>query len=268
MRSRRPRFLALMAASLIVAVLGSYVIYVRAAGSEGLARGFLGLPWPFRAEVQLTATPTKTPAAIVSPTPTRTSLRQLPTLTPAATPTTGLGRVEERQRAAVSPTPSSTPLPPLSAELVQLAEQRGIDPSGRFVVVDQNQQQMYVVQDGTQVRALPISSGNPDDYFLTPAWSGMIGEYWGSFNAGGVWADDAWYLFELSGGGTILIHSAPYVLQAGVKVYQELDALGLYPASRGCIRLRPEDARWFTEWQPQGVPIIITPWNGGTAQQG
>jgi lipoprotein-anchoring transpeptidase ErfK/SrfK len=45
----------------------------------------------------------------------------------------------------------------------------------------------------------------------------------------------------------------------GAKVYEDLEAIGSYPASHGCIRLRPEDARWFTEWRPQGVPLVILP---------
>jgi len=40
---------------------------------------------------------------------------------------------------------------------------------------------------------------------------------------------------------------------------EDMDALGNFPASRGCIRLSPEDAQWFTEWQPRGVPLVILP---------
>jgi len=87
-----------------------------------------------------------------------------------------------------------------------------------------------------------------------------VGEYWGTFNSFGVYADEGWYLFEDA--GTILIHGAPYRVVNGEKVYEDMGALGAYPASRGCIRLTPEDARWFTEWQPHGVPIVILPKDG------
>jgi lipoprotein-anchoring transpeptidase ErfK/SrfK len=56
-----------------------------------------------------------------------------------------------------------------------------------------------------------------------------------------------------------LIHSAPYRLVDGKKVYEDLDALGNYPASHGCIRLAPEDAAWFTAWKPQGAPLVVLP---------
>jgi hypothetical protein len=54
----------------------------------------------------------------------------------------------------------------------------------------------------------------------------------------------------------------------GAKEYQGLDELGLFPASRGCIRLDPQDASWFTTWGPSGVSIVILPWDGGTGRAG
>jgi len=149
---------------------------------------------------------------------------------------------------------------------VDVARQYGLDPDGRFVIVDQNRQEMYVV-DQHVVRTLPISSGDPDKGFYTPAWQGVIGDYWGTFHAWGVWADDAWFLFRAPG-GSILIHGAPYTVHDGVKQFQGLAEVGSVPASRGCIRLRPEDAAWFTAWRPKGVPIVILPYDGGTAREG
>jgi len=255
---KRVFWLALLAVLVASAAVGFYV----QASSSGLPGGLFGWRWPWRAEVRLTATPTKTPAAPPMATATSTALLPLPTVTSSATPT-------ERPPVSARPTvppPTSTPRPPLAEKLVRLAREHGFDPAGRFVVVDQNLQRLHVVEDGVEARTLPVSTGDPDNHFHTPAWSGVIGEFWGSFSAHGVWADNAWYLFDQ--GGTFLIHSAPYVLQDGVKVYQQLDAVGLYPASRGCIRLLPEDAQWFTDWQPQGVPIIILHWDGGSSRQG
>ena len=107
-------------------------------------------------------------------------------------------------------------------------------------------------------RELLISTGDEDQGYLTPAWYGLVGKEWGTFHAFGTYADDGWYLYD-DPTGSILIHSAPYELIDGKKVYEDLDALGNYPASHGCIRLTPDDARWFTAWKPQGVPLVILP---------
>jgi lipoprotein-anchoring transpeptidase ErfK/SrfK len=153
---------------------------------------------------------------------------------------------------------------PLPAELAAIAARYGIDQSRRFVVVDQNAQQMIVWDPaagphmaGRTLRRLPVSTGDESAGYRTPAWYGLIGAYWGTFNAAGAYADEGWYLHDDNGAN--LIHSAPYKLVNGAKVYEDLEAIGSYPASHGCIRLRPEDARWFTEWRPQGVPLVILP---------
>jgi lipoprotein-anchoring transpeptidase ErfK/SrfK len=102
-----------------------------------------------------------------------------------------------------------------------------------------------------------VSTGDEARGYRTPPWYGLIGEYAGTFQSFGVYADEGWYLFE--DGGKILIHGAPYKLIDGQKVYEDMDALGVYPASHGCIRLAPEDAVWLTAWDPQGVPLVILP---------
>ncbi len=192
--------------------------------------GFPGEPWmqPPR------PTPTPWPTPTLLPSPTRPSARPMPD--------------------PVTPTPVPTP----DARLRALVEENGFDPNGRFIVVDQDRQRMLVAEGGVIVADLPISSGDPDQGYRTPAWVGRVGEYWGTFSANGVSADHGWFLFRHE--GNILIHGAPYVIENGVKRYKEMYALGTFPASRGCIRLRPEDAEWFTQWGPYGVPIIILPW--------
>jgi lipoprotein-anchoring transpeptidase ErfK/SrfK len=148
-----------------------------------------------------------------------------------------------------------------------VARSHGIDPVGTYVVVNQNTQRLTVVEGGIVLRAMAISSGDPDRGWYTPSWSGQIGEFWGTFSANGVWADDAWYLFQA--GGSILIHSLPYTLdEDGTKDYQGEGDLGIFPASRGCIRMDPAEASWFTDWEPQGVPIVVLPWNSGTGRRG
>ncbi len=78
--------------------------------------------------------------------------------------------------------------------------------------------------------------------------------------AGDGQGDHAWYLFQAT--GDILIHTAPYKIVDGKKVYQDIDALGVRPSSRGCIRIHPDDAEWRVKWNPQGAWIVITPWEG------
>ena len=126
---------------------------------------------------------------------------------------------------------------------------------------------MTIVEHGRVLRTVPISTGDPDRGWYTPAWSGAIGEYWGTFTANGISADEAWYLFQA--GGSILIHSSPYTLGPdGSKLYQGLDELGVFPASRGCIRIAPDDAAWFSAWGPYDTPIVVLPWDSGTGREG
>jgi lipoprotein-anchoring transpeptidase ErfK/SrfK len=145
----------------------------------------------------------------------------------------------------------------LTPFLVGVVAQYGMDPARRFIVVDPDRQLMIIWDPGHPVRELPVSTGDEARGYRTPAWYGLVGRYTGTFQAFGVSADEGWYLFEDL--GSILVHGAPYTVTNGVKQYLGLDALGNYPASRGCIRLRPEDAAWFTEWGPRGVPLAILP---------
>ena len=229
---------------LVLALLLTVTLSATVWAAWGAARR--GLVSQFRLDA--TATPTRTPRPALS-TPTPTAI--VPVIVP------------------FTPTPTPTPLAvvtpePLPDALAQVVARYGIDPTRRFVVIDLATQTMTLwdpthspAMDGETLRTLPVSTGDETRGYRTLAWYGLIGRYVGTFNAYGVYADDAWYLFEDA--GQILVHSAPYRLVAGQKVYEELDALGSYPASKGCIRLLPEDARWFTQWQPEGVPLVILP---------
>ncbi len=179
--------------------------------------------------IALIPTPTATPTATATVAPTAT-----PTGTPSPTP-------------APTATATATPLP-----TPELKEQAQV---GKAVFIDQDLQTMFVYQDGELVRIIPVSTGKARQDSFTPAWEGRVGHYVGTFTSFGTTQDEGWYLFMAEGG--ILIHGAPYLVEDGVKVYQELDALGVYPASHGCIRLSPEDAEWFTAWNPQGAHCVI-----------
>lgn len=197
-----------------------------------------------------TLLPTFTPLPTTTPVPTATPQ---PTATPAVAAKPGSSTAQTL----------STPDP----FLLDAAHSHGIDPAGTYVIVNQNAQRMTVVEDGHVLRTLPVSTGDPDRGWYTPAWAGRIGAFWGTFTANGVTADNAWYLFKA--GGSILIHSAPYTLAAdGTKLYQGMNDLGVFPASRGCIRVAPDDAAWFTQWNPFDVPIVVLPWDSGTGREG
>ncbi|MCC7355920.1 MAG: L,D-transpeptidase [Anaerolineae bacterium] len=208
-----------------------------------------------------TATATKpppTPRPTATPWPTAIP----PTATPSPSPTPA------PPTPTTAPSPSPTPVPTLSPELVTVARANGFDPAGDFIVINQNTQLMHVVKRGIEIRTVPVSTGDPDQGYETPAWSGKVGRYWGTFlGLGGVWADNGWWLFKAPG-GNILIHGLPYLLKDGVKEYEDAEALGLYPASHGCIRLHVQDAEWFTRLQPEGMPIVILPYTGGSSREG
>jgi len=127
----------------------------------------------------------------------------------------------------------------------------------RYIYIDQRSQHLYLFERGRLVRAIPCSTGKPQDDSYTPAWSGEVGPYVETFSSFGTHQDDAWFLFKSAGG--ILIHGLPYTFdEQGRKVYQERDALGERPSSHGCIRISPEDAVWLKEWNPLGVPLTIS----------
>lgn len=174
--------------------------------------------------------PSPTPTATARPTATATP-------SPSATPTATL-----RPTATATPIPTATPTRPVVS---------------RSIFVDQDAQVVHIYENGVEIKTMPCSTGLPVPGKLTPEWSGRVGKYVGTFFAFGTYCDDAWYLFDYFGG--ILIHSAPYTWVDGKKVYQDLEFLGRKPASHGCIRLRPEDAAWLKAWNPQGVPIAISP---------
>ena len=204
-------------------------------------------------QASLTATPTKTPQP-ETPEPQLVPVQ----LSMTALTSTPVGVGSPRPATAPPPTAQvDTSEAKMPQELVAISRRYGIDPARRFVVVDVATQTMIIWDPGHPVRELPVSTGDESRGYRTHAWYGLIGRYVGTFQAFGVYADEGWYLFE--DGGSILIHGAPYLVENGVKVYEDMDALGKYPASRGCIRLSPEDARWFAQWNPKGVPLAIVP---------
>jgi lipoprotein-anchoring transpeptidase ErfK/SrfK len=245
--SRRTPFVLAIAVLLVTLLAGS-AWAAFGAMSATWSSGLLALLGP----VDATATPTRTPRPeTTTPTPVPLALEiVVPTGTPTAT-------------ATPAPAPDAVTPEALPGWLAEIVDRYGMDPGRRFIVVELASQQMIAWEPGKPLRMMPVSTGDETRGYRTLAWYGLVGDYWGTFNSFGVYADEGWYLFEDA--GTILIHGAPYRLENGKKVYEDIGALGAYPASRGCIRLSPEDAAWFTAWQPQGVPIVILPKNEGAA---
>ena len=197
---------------------------------------------------------TKTATPTASPTPIRqaTALPTAPPPTPTPKPTVGY----------IDISPTSEP------EDTSLSAARHTgkewDPMERAIMIDQNAQQIYVYEKGIKTRTIPCSTGKPIMDHFTPTWIGRVGQLKGTIFSFGVYADNAWELFKAS--GNILIHGAPYVYVDGKKVYQDLDSLGHYPSSHGCIRVHPADADWLTAWDMTGVPVVVTPWQGGFSE--
>ncbi len=238
-----------MPAAFVLAVVLGLVLLTGCSSAGGPLALVLG-----QGPTPLPPTPTKTPTVAPTPSATPTLPAPLPTNTPVLPTATPV------------PASQATPVPTVSPDLADLVRGYGFDPTQRFIVVNQNLQQM-TVGEGSTVRTFPVSTGDPEKLWRTPAWSGRVGNYWGTFSTRGVYADHGWYLFKA--GGSILIHGAPYTVdELGNKIYEQLDALGLYPASRGCIRMNPADIEWLSQWNPQDVPIIILPYDGGTSREG
>lgn len=122
---------------------------------------------------------------------------------------------------------------------------------------------MHVYENGIEVRTIPVSTGAPATHTFTPVWRGVVGSDQGSgfFGNTALYADYMWYLFP-GPQGSILIHSVPYTYSGEVKVYDQLNTLGVKPVSLGCVRVSPEDAAWLKTWNPVDVSIEITRWSG------
>jgi lipoprotein-anchoring transpeptidase ErfK/SrfK len=225
------------------ALVFAIVAYTVASTSEGIGS---------IQDVITASQPTDTPTALIpSPTPSPKPTRPRPTPTATVRPKPTVGYI--------------TVLPTVEPDEGAISGSRSggklWDPAERALMIDQDAQQVYVYENGRKIKSIPCSTGKPILDHFTPTWIGRVGELRGTIFSFGTYADNAWQLFKAS--GNILIHGAPYVYVDGKKVYQDLDSLGHYPSSHGCIRVHPADADWLTAWDLTGVPVIVTPWRGG-----
>ncbi len=247
---------------LAIAVVAVWGLGLRAALRPG-ARADQGLT----ANTAIIEAPTEGIATTTSPlalVPATSPDSAFPTPTEAATPILSPSATPTRQLLSTpSPTTTSTPQPTATPSPTHAAP-LAIPKRGRFLLVNQDEQMIHVYESGIEIRAIPASTGRPVANGFTPAWRGDVGRYWGGgpFLNTSLWSDHMWYLFP-GPQGSILIHSVPYTRDGDVKIYDRLDALGVEPASHGCVRISPQDAQWLQAWDPVGVPIEITPWSGG-----
>ena len=93
-----------------------------------------------------------------------------------------------------------------------------------------------------------------------------MGEYWGTFFAEGLYADDAWYLYKSE--GSILIHSLPYTYEARVDMlagrgsapfyehYFSDTICGLveYLSDNG---IRPAEVRLYGVYRKRQIPLEV-----------
>ena len=194
------------------------------------------------------------------------SVSRLPEATQTSTPNTASTQISPVATSSptLSPTASVTsiPLPSATPAPSPVSIQIPDPPIERRLLVDQDKQTMFVYENNTIVRTILVSTGAPVTNMFTPPWDGIVGDDWGSgpFRNRQL-ADFKWFLFP-GPEGSILIHSVPYTITQGLKVYDRPEALGVEPVSNGCIRISSEDGAWLKNWNPVNVPITITRWSG------
>lgn len=202
-----------------------------------------------------TATPTIEPTETVAPTTTLMATAEAPAEPTAAQPTASGEEAALPEGATVvedAPLPTQTPIP-----TVVPGDPHPHPEEPRFLYIDQYNQRLYIYEYGELIREIPCSTGLPEPDKYTPAAVGRVSDYWPTFTSFGTQCDNGWLLFKSS--GNILIHSLPYLPdEFGNKIYQDADALGVRPASHGCIRISPADAEWLTEYNPRGALFEVT----------
>lgn len=235
MRTNAPHFAANLPKYLVVVVLLALTgcTTIRAATVKTDSVSTVASPVSLLPTATLTLTPTTTTV------PASSTATPSPTLFPI-TPATST----RLPPATPVPSPVPTHLPDPSIE--------------RRLVVNQDEQLMFVYVNDIVIYTIPVSTGAPVTNRFTPPWQGLVGDDWGSGPfRNQQWADFMWFLFP-GPEGSILIHSVPYTITGGIKVHDGLEALGVEPVSNGCVRISPKDGAWLKNWSPVGVPLTIT----------
>ncbi len=153
------------------------------------------------------------------------------------------------------PLPKETPPPPPAPQESQAPAALPDPPPAEdelWIEVSVGEQAVRVYRGNELVRAMKASTGRP----ATPTPLGsfrLIGRgewfYNPKYRAGGFW----WVSFVPS--GEYLFHSIPADGERRL-LPEEARLLG-QPASRGCVRLSLEDARWLYENAPAGTRVLI-----------
>lgn len=120
------------------------------------------------------------------------------------------------------------------------------------IYVDLTRQELSAVEDGVEVYFTRISSGYYFDQDGHRQWNTPIGRQWtwrkmvSSHMAGG----DRVSGWDLPGVGWVILFSG---IGAAVHSTYWHNDFGT-PRSRGCINVRPEDAKWLFRWSKPAVP--------------
>lgn len=152
---------------------------------------------------------------------------------------------------APAPQPTSAPAPQPAGEPVPTLDPPPGDDE-TWIEVSVGEQRVRLRRGSRIIRDMPASTGRP----ATPTPLGTFrvlgrGEWFYNrkYGAGGLW----WVSFVPS--GEYLFHSTP--TDDRRRLLPEGAALLGQPASRGCVRLSVEDARWLYDNVPAGTRVLI-----------
>lgn len=129
--------------------------------------------------------------------------------------------------------------------------------SSYVVLVQIEQQSVYVYKDGQQIRQMICSTGKPTLDNATPTGHYTIdqsGQKRGTWFYSNYYQEGAEYWVGFIG-GLYLFHSVPMDADHTI-IEEELAKLGT-PASHGCVRLSLENAKWFYDTIPSGSSLYI-----------
>lgn len=120
------------------------------------------------------------------------------------------------------------------------------------VVVDTNQQQIYIYKNEQLIKNFLCSTGIEEGKSYTPKGIYLLGDRGTSFYSkrygqGGY----NWVRFC----NNYLFHSVPFDVNRKI-IPEEADKLG-EKASHGCVRLSIDDAQWFYDNMPRGTMVIV-----------
>ena len=124
------------------------------------------------------------------------------------------------------------------------------------VSVSIKKQRMKILSGGETIFEAVVSTGMDKEEHATPVGDFVIEpereEYFFNADSG----EGAKYAVSFRDHGIYLFHSVP-VDENGDIIQDEAERLG-QPSSHGCIRMTMENAKWFYENIPEGIPVHVS----------